>query len=70
MVVTTTLGPNNPTLAFELWIWNMGAYNDSFNHTSESYYDHFHYGRFIWIYFLAPLVASLLAGPLARAHCK
>jgi len=28
------------------------------------------YGRFIWIYILAPLVASLFAGPLARAHCN
>ena len=65
-----TSGPQNPTIALELLIWNAGAYNDPDPHKhKETIFMANNYGRFIWLYILAPLVAALFAGPLARIHC-
>lgn len=67
--VTTSAGPANPILALMQWFWTLGAYNNKIpSENNQTTFEYFHYGRYIWVYALAPLAASLLAGFLARKH--
>ena len=69
---STTLGPLNPILAIEMGVWSAIAYNDPSDqapsNTKMSIFTYLHYGRYIWTYVIAPIVAAILAGLLARAH--
>lgn len=58
-------GPLNPTLAFELWIWGMGAYSDKMNpkdDRSQTIFEAGHYGRYIWVYVFASLLGGAIGG--------
>jgi glycerol uptake facilitator-like aquaporin len=67
----TARGLLNPTLAFQLLFWSMGAYNQKDKpeeYPDKSKFDYDNYGRYAWCYIVAPLVASVVAGILARKH--
>lgn len=59
-------GPINSTLAFELWIWGLGAYNDRPNIDSPTDFETMHYGRYVWVYISAELIGACIAGAFYR----
>ena len=73
IVGTSSGGPLNPTVAFELFVWSMGAYNykdNNLKYPDQTRFTYNHYGRYIWVYACAPLVAAVFAGLLARKHIE
>jgi glycerol uptake facilitator-like aquaporin len=65
---STSGGPINPTLALEVWIWSASYYTDIDPKSSQTDYEIGHYGRYVWVYLSAPLVASILGAFLAKQH--
>jgi glycerol uptake facilitator-like aquaporin len=71
LVTVNSRGPINPNVALNVWFYSLVAYNhkDSNNlHPNETHFNYNHFGRYTWIYILAPFVASLIAGYIARLH--
>jgi hypothetical protein len=62
-------GPLNPTLAFELWIWDLGAYNDKVGNLG-SIFNLGHLGRYIWIYMGSSCIGGCIAGMFYRTWVK
>lgn len=70
---TMSNGTMNPSLAFEVLVWSLGAYNQMDNQATypdQTRFTYSQYGRYAWAYLVAPLVAGLLAGFIARFHLK
>ena len=71
MCSSTTAGPLNPILSFQIAIWSGAAYSDpSQDDPKESIFVNDHLGRYIWVYVFAPIVASVLAGYAAKLHLR
>ena len=51
-------------------IWNLGAYGGSTDKDQLSVYNKNHFGRYAWVYIVAPLVAAPVAGILASFHLR
>ena len=70
---TMSKGTMNPSLAFEILIWSLGAYNQIDNqgtYPDQTRFSYSKYGRYAWAYLVAPLVAGILGGLVARLHIK
>ena len=67
-----TNGISNPSVAINLFIWGRIAYNyDTFDpRTGEtlSEWDYKQYGRYMFVYLVAPFAAAIFAGLLAKYH--
>ena len=61
-------GSSNPTINFISYIWSLISFNYGDDITTKNVYDENHYGRYAWIYILAPVVASIFAGIFAGKH--
>ena len=65
-------GPSNPTLALEGGlIWTSIAYSsttDPKNEDAATYFSEGRFGRYVWVYIVAPVSAAVAAGFLARKH--
>lgn len=61
----------NPMLAFSSWVWMSIVYGNqqaSADADSMTLFSEYHLGRYIWLYMVIPLVASMLAAKLANKH--
>ena len=59
--------PLNPTIAFGIYIWSLGAYNyKPIKGSDQTAFEINHYGVYVWIYIFGPLVAAIVAGFLIR----
>ena len=70
---TTSAGPQNPTIAIELLFWSMGAYNDiddPVNNPGLTEFSYNKFGRYAWLYIVAPIFGGILAGFMAKMHIK
>ena len=64
----------NPTLVFEIWIYDLALYNNlkydpSIKDASKDYsvYSAYKFNTYIWIYMMSSLVAAPIAGYLANS---
>ena len=51
----------------------MGAYNDiddPVGHPGKTQFSYNKYGRYAWIYIVAPFVGAICAGLMAKVHIK
>ena len=61
------ISPLNPTVAFGLYIWELGAYNSKPNKDQDiTVFELNNYGTYVWIYLFAPLMAGLISGLLVK----
>jgi len=62
----------NPTLALQLWIWNLGAYNYPLTNAvdSVSFYSANRLGRYVWVYVGSATFAGFLAGFAAKFYIE
>ena len=58
--------PLNPTIAFGLYIWDLGAYNTKPKGSEITIFEINNYGTYVWIYIFAPLLAGLIGGLLVK----
>lgn len=60
----------NPTLALQTLIWSAGSndFNTDRDDQSMTNFNKQYYGRYAWIYILAPFISAVIAGLLARKH--
>ena len=68
---STSGGLMNPVLAMELWIWSAATYNQKDQpvlYPGQTQFTYLHYGRYVWIYILAPFAAAIVAGLLVFIH--
>jgi glycerol uptake facilitator-like aquaporin len=65
MASNTSGGSLNPSLVIDIWIWGAGANNFISPEVGKTWFNYVHYGRYIWVYILAPYVAALMAGFLS-----
>ena len=67
-------GPANPTLALQSWAWTAGSYSNDIKvqvdnkEVTMTQFEHYRLGRYVWLYIIAPMAASILAGFVARKH--
>ena len=61
-------GSTNPTINFLSFVWSAISYNYGDDYTTKNYFDENHYGRYAWVYVLAPVIASVFAGVFAGKH--
>ena len=61
----------NPMLAFSNWVWMLCVFSNQQTSTdpnAPSKFAVFHLGRYIWLYMVTPLIASMLATKFANKH--
>lgn len=64
----------NPTLVFEIWIYNLALYNNmqydpksQQDNKNVSVYTAYKFNTYIWIYLMSSLIAAPIAGYLANS---
>ena len=63
----------NPTLALQTWVWSFLSYNQKLLNEDNQMVTKFsldHMARYAWIYVLAPCMAGIIGGMLAKTHMK
>lgn len=63
----------NPTLSIQVWVWSFLSYNEKVTDLDNNKVTKFAFdnmGRYAWVYILAPCVAGIVGGMLAKCHMR
>jgi glycerol uptake facilitator-like aquaporin len=67
---TTTASTLNPMIALETLIWSSVGYNNKSYDPNQTDFKFLDMGRYWWLYVVAPMIAAVPAGFLAKLHLR